>query len=98
MNKIIEIMDGYFIEIDEAQRNYTLKHTQKVKTEDGVYVDSVTTYGHHGNEKQALNEFAKRYRNNKLKKHNTLTDLYKLTQETNEKIDHLASLLTPKGF
>lgn len=52
---IIELMDGFFVEIDPL--NYTLKRKYTGKTRDGTDKDAVKIYGHYHNLKSALKRF-----------------------------------------
>lgn len=52
---IIELMDGFFVEIDPL--NYTLKRKYVGKTRDGSEKEAVKIYGHYPNLKAALKRF-----------------------------------------
>lgn len=54
---IIELTNGYYIEIDEL--NYTLKQEYNGLTKDGFLRQGVRTRGYFGNLEQALKKFVK---------------------------------------
>ena len=54
---IIELMDGYFIEVDPL--NYTLKQRYKGKSRDGSEKDAAKIHGYYSSLKAALKHFFK---------------------------------------
>ena len=98
MAKRVDLIEGFVMDLDDAERNWTLKsNLRKEMNEEGVEIEKYEFHGHFGCRQHAIAELEEKLTNRQLKKHNSIGDLARAVEYAGERIDELITRISPKG-